>query len=63
MLGTGDAKLSELGLRPKELGLKIDKSVRTLARWRETKTGPKFKKICGLIYYPHKFVDQWINSL
>jgi hypothetical protein len=51
--------LSELGLRPKELSKRIDKSVRTLARWRKQKIGPKFRKYCGLIYYPAKLIEQW----
>jgi hypothetical protein len=46
----------------KELAAQINKSVRTLQRWRDKKTGPPWTAIGETIFYSKKRAFDWIKS-
>jgi len=35
---------------------------RTMDNWRGLSVGPRFIRICGRIYYPVKFIEEWWDS-
>jgi hypothetical protein len=49
-----------VGLSPKELSMKIGKTVHTLWLWRLHGKGPPYITVEGRVHYPIDLYDQWI---
>ncbi len=47
------------GFTSKELSEKIDKSEKTLSRWRYTGEGPRFVRIGQTIFYPTQYLEEY----
>jgi predicted site-specific integrase-resolvase len=50
-------------LTPKEAAGLIGYSVKTLQRWREQGTGPRWVRYHGRIWYRRDWIKDWENSV
>lgn len=46
-------------LTPKQLSVRIERTVETLCVWRRRRVGPPFVRRGGRIYYPLQTLVQW----
>ncbi len=61
--GERDANsLLEQLLTPSEIAEKLHLNVQTLAKWRCTGKGPRFVKAGRMVFYPARFVEEWLQS-
>ena len=54
------SKLSDELLSERELAEELDKSERTVKRWRAQRVGPPFLKLGNRIYYRRESARQWL---
>jgi predicted DNA-binding transcriptional regulator AlpA len=49
-------------LTPKQVAERLERTERTLWKWRKARRGPKYKRLEGRVYYPIDEFNIWLNA-